>query len=192
MTPSDPTSATRHAPAEGVALTIVGIDTGLQRTGYAFIAEKTGGDELRLLEAGVIRLDPRAPLERRLAELADNLEQLLEAHQPAALACEALYSHYKHPRTAILMGHARGVVLALAGRRAMEVVNVPATQAKKIITGNGRAGKQQIQRAIAATLRLGRLPEPHDVADALAVALAGLRMRAAVEYVARDAAGVRS
>ena len=96
-------------------------------------------------------------------------------------------------RTALkYVATAAGVVLAIAGRRAMEVINVPATQAKKIITGNGRAGKQQIQRAIAATLRLERLPEPDDVADALAIALAGLRMRAAVEQVACAAAGARS
>lgn len=153
---------------------VLGIDPGLQRTGYALLSPH--GRDGRLVEAGVIRLNTRLRLEQRLLQLEQHLDELLEQTRPAALACEELYAHYKHPRTAILMGHARGVILALAARRGLRVTHVAATHVKKLLTGNGHAGKAQVQRAIAATLGLASLPEPHDVADAMAIALCGLRM----------------
>lgn len=158
---------------------IVGIDPGLQRTGYAILEGGRSDRDARLIEAGVVRITPRVPLEYRLIELESNLESLLETHRPRVLACEQLFAHYKHPRTAILMGHARGVVLALAARRSIGVVHVASTHAKRWLTGNGHATKAQVQRAVAATLRLPCIPEPHDVADAIAIALSGLRAREA-------------
>lgn len=158
---------------------VLGIDPGLLRTGYAVLSEDHGPQEARVLEAGVVRLARQLSLERRLAHLAESLETLVHTHQPVVLACEELYAHYRHPRTAILMAHARGVVLALAARCGLEVLPIAATQVKKVLTGSGRASKGQIQRAVAATLGLPTIPEPHDVADALAIALCGLRLRAA-------------
>lgn len=156
---------------------VLGIDPGLQRTGYAVLADDGRGGAL--LEAGLVRLNPRRPLEQRLAELAAGLADLLQTHAPSALACEALYSHYRHPRTAILMGHARGVILAEAARAAVDVLNLSATQVKKTLTGSGRATKSQVQRAVTRTLGLARPLAPYDVADAVAVALCGLvRLRA--------------
>ncbi|MBK8915479.1 MAG: crossover junction endodeoxyribonuclease RuvC [Phycisphaerales bacterium] len=158
---------------------VLGIDPGLLRTGYA-VLDRDSRCEARLVEAGVIRLAPRDPLERRLATLAEALEALIETHQPPLLVCEDLYAHYAHPRTAILMGHARGVILVTAARRGLAVLSVGATRVKKTLTGSGHASKAQIQRAIAGTLRLSRIPEPSDVADAIAVGLCGLRMSLAV------------
>lgn len=158
---------------------LLGIDPGLRRTGYAVLGVSAAGDRCRVIEAGVVRLEAGQAIEQRLAELDRSLAALLEAHRPDVLVCEQLYAHYKHPRTAILMAHARGVILALAARHGLSVISVGATQVKKYLTGSGRAGKCQIQRAIAATLRLPRLPQPHDVADALAVALCGWHVRAA-------------
>lgn len=149
---------------------VLGIDPGLQRTGYALL--RFGGPA-QLVEAGVIRLRRAAALEQRLIELEAALTGLLEQHRPAVLACEQLYAHYKHPRTAILMGHARGVILALAARRGLTIVSIAATHVKKLLTGRGHASKPQMQRAVALTLGLRTLPEPHDVADAIAIALAG-------------------
>jgi crossover junction endodeoxyribonuclease RuvC len=137
------------------------------------------GEDGRLIEAGVIKLPPRAALEDRLLELAENLEQVIAQHQPHVLACEQLYAHYKHPRTAILMGHARGVILALAARRRLGVLHIASTHVKRTLTGNGHAGKAQMQRAVAAALRLARLPEPHDVAVAIAIAVCGVRLSSA-------------
>jgi crossover junction endodeoxyribonuclease RuvC len=102
---------------------------------------------------------------------------LLQTHRPTLLACEELYAHYKHPRTAILMGHARGVILAAAARRGLQVVSIAATHVKKMLTGSGHAAKHQVQFAVAATLGLRQIPEPPDVADAIAIALCGLRLR---------------
>jgi crossover junction endodeoxyribonuclease RuvC len=87
------------------------------------------------------------------------------------MAVEQLYAHYDHPRTAILMAHARGVVFLAAGQRGLAVVSYNATRIKKTITGNGRATKDQVQRTIQRELGLAKLPEPPDVADALAAAL---------------------
>ncbi len=171
---------------------IIGIDPGLQRTGYAVMAPSDDHPDGRLIEAGVIRLDPKQPLEARLHRLDEHLAELIDLTHPTILACEELYSHYRHPRTAILMGHARGVILALAGRRALEVIHVAATHAKKMLTGNGHASKAQVQRAIAATLGLAAVPEPNDVADAMAIALCGLRMRAAAMRSPTETIGARA
>jgi crossover junction endodeoxyribonuclease RuvC len=87
------------------------------------------------------------------------------------MALEQLYSHYKRPRTAILMGHARGVICLAASLSTIPVKHYSATQIKKILTGNGRAPKSQMQDAVQRELNLATLPEPPDVADALAIAL---------------------
>jgi crossover junction endodeoxyribonuclease RuvC len=151
---------------------VLGIDPGLRRTGYAVLT-LDGGERGGLIEAGLVRLNEKRSLEDRLVELEDGLTQIMDTHRPAVLACEQLYAHYKHPRTAILMGHARGVILALAARRGLAIVPVAATHVKKYLTGRGHAGKSQVQRAVAATLGLLHMPEPHDVADAIAIALCG-------------------
>jgi crossover junction endodeoxyribonuclease RuvC len=87
------------------------------------------------------------------------------------MVVEQLYAHYAHPRTAILMAHARGAFFLAGGQRGIPVLSYPATRVKKTVTGSGRADKAQMQNAVARELGLAKLPEPHDVADALAVAL---------------------
>jgi crossover junction endodeoxyribonuclease RuvC len=87
------------------------------------------------------------------------------------MVVEQLFAHYEHPRTAILMGHARGVILLAAAKNDVPVVSYAASRVKKTITGHGRATKEQMQHAITRELKLPKLPEPHDVADALAIAL---------------------
>jgi crossover junction endodeoxyribonuclease RuvC len=84
---------------------------------------------------------------------------------------EKLYAHYNHPRTAILMAHARGVILLCAQQHGLSVVHLPSTEVKKAVTGHGHASKQQIQQAVASQLRLKHPPSPPDVADAIAIAL---------------------
>ena len=90
---------------------------------------------------------------------------------PTAVAIEELYSHYERPRTAILMGHARGAICLAAGRRKIPVQHYAATQVKKVLTGSGRAPKQQVQLAICREFSLSQAPEPVDVSDAMAIAL---------------------
>jgi len=148
---------------------ILGIDPGLQVCGYAAVDISAGSE--KLIEAGVIRTDESAGLASRLNQIADDIMSLLEKFGPKIVAVEELYSHYKHPKTAILMGHARGVILQMAAMKEAEVKSFAATRIKKSLTGNGRASKEQMQRSIQSTLSLSKLPEPPDVADAIAVAL---------------------
>jgi len=143
----------------------------LQRTGYAVLRlGRRGGAEI--LDAGVISSEARLDLADRLRQIAEGLDAVLDEHHPKLLAVEQLYSHYKHPRTAILMGHARGIALLAAAGRGIPIRHLSATAIKKALTGNGRASKAQIQRAVRVTLGLDALPEPSDVADAIAIALA--------------------
>jgi len=148
---------------------ILGVDPGLNITGYGVVELGEGGP--RLCEAGVIRGKTRGSLTRRLVEIHDGLAEVIAAFQPAAMALEELYSHYARPRTAILMGHARGVICLAAAQAGVPVVHYSATRIKKMLTGSGRAPKAQMQRAIQRELGLVELPEPPDVADALATAL---------------------
>jgi crossover junction endodeoxyribonuclease RuvC len=124
-----------------------------------------------LVDGGVIRLKVKTPIPDRLVELEQELDDLFAEHKPDACAVEQLYSNYEHPRTAILMGHARGVILLVARRRGVRIEEFAANRIKQSLTGHGHAGKAQMQRAIQAQWNLAEPPEPPDVADALAVAL---------------------
>ena len=148
---------------------ILGIDPGLQVCGYACV--EMDADKEKLIEAGVVSTDKSQPIEIKLNRIAEDTESLLENFKPDMVAVEELYSHYSHPKTAILMGHARGVILQRCAQAAIEVRSFSATRIKKSITGNGRASKEQMQRTIQTILSLPQIPEPHDVADAIAAAL---------------------
>ena len=146
---------------------ILGIDPGLHVTGYAVL--DTTGANIAIVDAGIIRTNRRQELAKRLAVLSKELAELLDEYKPDVLAVEELYSHYRFPRTGILMGHARGVILQAAAAAGMNVRAYSATRVKKSITGNGQAGKQQVQRAVKQHFGLSKLPRPADVADALAI-----------------------
>ena len=148
---------------------IIGIDPGLQLTGYGVIEWRPVRPAL--VDGGVIRLKVKTPIPDRLVELEQELDDLFAEHKPDICAVEQLYSNYDHPRTAILMGHARGVILLVARRRGVRIEEFAANRIKQSLTGHGHAGKAQMQRAIQAQWNLAEPPEPPDVADALAVAL---------------------
>jgi crossover junction endodeoxyribonuclease RuvC len=148
---------------------ILGIDPGLQVCGYACI-DSDGGRE-NLIEAGVFRTKENQPMEIRLNRIAEDIESVLKKFKPEVVAVEQLYSHYAHPVTAVLMGHARGVILQKCAESKVEVRSFSATRIKKSITGNGRAQKEQVQRAIQTYFGLSSMPEPADVADAIAAAV---------------------
>ena len=157
-----------HAPG----LRILCVDPGLQVTGYAVLEVRP--QRPYVCEAGVIRTaDERRTtnLAPRLLSLYDSLVEVIEQLKPQVAAVEQLFAHYNHPRTAILMAHARGVIFLAAAKHGLPLVSYAATRIKKTITGHGRATKEQMQHAIATELGLPKLPEPHDVADALAAAL---------------------
>jgi crossover junction endodeoxyribonuclease RuvC len=154
---------------------ILGVDPGLNTTGYGVIevTSTKGHGQFRLCEAGIIRSKAKASIETRLAEIHTGVTEVIELHHPDMMALEQLFSHYERVRTSILMGHARGVICLAAATAGVPVVHYEPTRVKKVLTGNGRAPKSQMQLAVKLQLGLPTVPEPDDVADALAIALCG-------------------
>ncbi len=151
---------------------ILGIDPGLRMTGYGLIEYRPlQPTQPHLLDGGVIRLKTNTSLADRLTELAAELNALLDESPPDICAVEQLYAHYKHPRTAILMGHARGVILQTAATRGIRIAEFAANRIKQSVTGHGHAPKAQMQRAVQVLFKLAEPPSPPDVADALAIAI---------------------
>ena len=147
---------------------ILGIDPGLNTTGYGVIDVSSG--RVRLLEAGVVRGRSK-DLAERVRAIHDGIREVIETFRPDTVAMEDLYNHYARPLAAIRMAHARGCICLATAQAGLVVTPYAATKIKKILTGNGHASKEQMQRAIQLELGLDKLPEPPDVADALAVAL---------------------
>jgi crossover junction endodeoxyribonuclease RuvC len=153
------------------AVRVIGIDPGLNITGYGIVECRSQG--VTLLEAGVIRL-PRSQgenLPARLESLFQELRQVMDEFRPKLMCLEEIYSHTAYPRTSILMGHARGVICLAARMARIPVVHFSAKRIKQSVTGNGNASKLQVQRAVQHFFSLARVPYPPDVADALAAAL---------------------
>jgi crossover junction endodeoxyribonuclease RuvC len=148
---------------------ILGIDPGLGTCGYAVIDIKNSDE--KLIEAGTVRTNDNLSLEKRLDQIAGDFKNILNKFKPDTVAVEQLYSHYAHPNTAVLMGHARGVILQKCAQAKIEVKSFSATKIKKAVTGNGRASKEQIQKSIQVLMKLPDLPAPADVADAMAAAV---------------------
>ena len=146
---------------------ILGIDPGLGTTGYGIIEDRT----FKLIEAGTIKTQANTPIQSRLKKIFDSLTEIIKEYEPDVLVLEKIYSHYKHPTTAILMGHARAAACLVSGIYDIRLVNYPPTKIKKTITGNGHASKQQVQRMVQSILKLKDPPEPVDVSDALAMAI---------------------
>jgi crossover junction endodeoxyribonuclease RuvC len=159
---------------------VLGIDPGTAATGYGVVARRN--DRILALDGGVIVTPPEAPLERRLADIHARLAELLAEHRPAAMAVESLYFG-RNVRTALAVGHARGVALLAAGQRRVPVFAYTPQQVKGAVCGSGRAEKDQVQRMVQALLSLPEPPRPDHAADALAVAIChanGAPLRAAV------------
>lgn len=149
---------------------ICGVDPGLQCTGYGVL--EVEGPRMRLVTTGVFRSSPEDALATRIQAIHDGMADLLRMTRPDCVALEALYSHYAHPATAILMGHVRGVILLAAAAGGVPVSEYSATHVKKAVSGRGHAGKSQVQRMMQMLLDLPTPPEPDDATDALAIAMA--------------------
>ncbi|MDA0834666.1 MAG: crossover junction endodeoxyribonuclease RuvC [Planctomycetota bacterium] len=147
----------------------MGIDPGLNCTGYAVLQKGTGGP--KLCEGGVIRSTRQQSLASRVHEITVGFREILEQYRPRSLAIEQVFVTPQFPKSALLMAHVRGSILMTAIDFQMTVTHYPATQIKRMLTGSGRASKSQMQHAVQRELQLPALPEPHDLADALAIAL---------------------
>ncbi len=148
---------------------ILGVDPGLVNTGYGVI--HTAGAANELVEAGVIRTSNSDPLELRILKIYQEITQVMAEFEPDAVAVEELYTHYNHPTTATLMGHARGVIFLAGAERKIDIVSYASTRLKKSLTGNGRAGKTQVQKMVQKLLGIAGDIQPDHVTDALAAAL---------------------
>ncbi|MEQ9408797.1 MAG: crossover junction endodeoxyribonuclease RuvC [Fuerstiella sp.] len=147
----------------------LGLDPGLNRTGYALLERRPGGPFL--VEGGILRSTQKQTLQHRVHEIARGLREVLQELKPDVVAIEQIFSHIKHPKSALLMAHARGAILLTLAESELPVVHYTPTQIKRLLTGSGRAPKEQIQHAVKTELKLDMIPEPNDVADASAIAL---------------------
>jgi crossover junction endodeoxyribonuclease RuvC len=150
----------------------MGVDPGLVATGFGVL--EAGAEGVTVRDAGVISTATGQALEARLNALHRAMHGIIEAQRPALLVVEDLYTEYKFPRTAILMGHARGVIYLAARQLGVGVLALAPSEVKRAMTGNGAAGKGQVQRAVQTVLGLRELPRPSHVADALGLAATGL------------------
>ncbi|MBK6848768.1 MAG: crossover junction endodeoxyribonuclease RuvC [Proteobacteria bacterium] len=165
---------------------ILGIDPGTRITGFAVIEQ--AGRRLTVCHSGTIRLQQQPDLSQRLAELDRRLQDVIEQQRPMVVAVEDIFTH-QNARSALVLGHARGVALAVAGRAELPVHAYAPATVKQAVAGHGRADKQQIQRMVQVLLALAVTPAA-DEADALAVAICHAMSRAVVRVVSPAATAV--
>lgn len=146
---------------------IVGVDPGTHVTGYGVIS--LNGSSYQAVDYGCICPPSRLRLSERYLILFNALESILDRYQPSALAVEAQYVG-KNVQSALKLGQARGMAIIAAKRRGIPVYEYSPTSVKKAV-GTGKASKSQVQELVKMLLGLHVLPEPHDAADALAIAL---------------------
>lgn len=148
---------------------ILGIDPGIAIMGYGIL--ETKGNRIKVLENGVVTTSSKIRIPERLKHLYDNLNQIIEEFKPDEFAIEELFFN-QNVKTAITVGHARGVQVLCAQNNNLPIYEYTPLQIKQAITGFGRATKKQMQETVTMLLNLSELPKPDDAADALAVALA--------------------
>jgi crossover junction endodeoxyribonuclease RuvC len=153
---------------DGAPTVVLGIDPGVSRCGYGVV--RRDGGEFRAVAYGVIRTPPHEELPTRLATLLRELDALMVEFPPVAVAVERVLFQV-NTRTAMSVGQASGLALALAGRAGVPVAHYSPNEVKLAVAGDGNAGKDEVQTMVTRLLRLAEIPEPPDAADALALAL---------------------
>lgn len=149
-------------------LIILGVDPGSYTTGYGIIEVTQSG--LIPLDFGCIQPPKNAKIHQRCLVIFESIDELIRKFQPNSVIVETQFV-YKNVRTALILGMVKGAVMIAAAKQAIEVAEYSPTQAKIAVSGNGHATKSQVQHMIQYLLGLSQIPEPHDVADALALAL---------------------
>jgi crossover junction endodeoxyribonuclease RuvC len=147
---------------------ILGIDCGAERTGYGVI--ETDGSTHTLVAAGIVRTNPKDPLEIRLAWIARGLREVIVSNAPSAAAVEQVF-HAVNVKTALKLAHVRGVALLTIAEAGIEFGEYSPLEIKNSVVGYGRAGKSQVQLMVGSLLRLAAPPESEDACDALAIAI---------------------
>jgi len=147
---------------------ILGIDPGFAITGYGIV--KYEGNKFSAVDYGAITTASTMELPKRLLHLHDSLEKLICQYKPDAIAIEELFFN-KNIKTALTVGHGRGVAVLTAAESGVEVFEYTPLQVKQSVVGYGRAEKGQVQQMVKIILNLPQVPKPDDVADALAIAI---------------------
>jgi crossover junction endodeoxyribonuclease RuvC len=157
---------------------VLGIDCGSEVTGYG-VVEQLSGDRLHCLAAGAIQLSSREPLPARLVQVFQELSEVMARHQPDAVAIEDVF-YAANVKSALKLGHVRGVAMLAAATANVTVAEYAPLAVKSAVVGYGRAEKSQVQAMVAHLLHLKKIPEPADVADALAIAICHLHTAATI------------
>lgn len=151
---------------------MLGVDPGTAILGYGVVTAGATGPA-RLLECGVVRTRAADALPVRLGEIFEGLSEIFARHQPDAVAVEGLF-HGRNARSALILGHARGVVLLAAHRAGLTVAEIAPSEVKRAVTGTGAATKHQVAAMVMRLLRLAAPPAPADAADGVAIGLTHL------------------
>ena len=171
---------------------IFGIDPGSERTGYGCI--DTDGSRSRVVICGAITVPARIPFPDKLTRIYDELSSLLARHRPACVAIEDVF-YARNARSALRLGQVKGVAMLAASKAGLEVTEYAPAEVKRAVVGYGRADKRQVQQMIARLLGLAEAPSPHDVSDALAIAVCHAHTASSPQAAARSVGhgvGVRS
>lgn len=163
---------------------IFGIDPGSERTGYGCV--ETEGSRHRIVTSGAIRTSPSASFPEKLLKIHTGLASLLSECRPDCVAIENLFTSV-NARSALKLGHARGVAMLAAVEAGLPVFEYTPTEVKRAVVGYGRAEKQQVQQMVKLILGLATLPTPFDASDALAIAICHSNSMAPAGVSAPDA-----
>src|SRR3954454_11111999 len=147
---------------------IFGIDPGSERTGYGCV--ETDGRRHRLIVCGALTAPASATFPERLHVIHSGLVTLLADCRPDCVAIENIF-HAKNVRSALRLGHARGVALLAASAAGVPIAEYTPAEIKRAVVGFGRAEKPQVGQMVRLLLGLDTVPSPHDAADAIAVAI---------------------
>jgi len=153
---------------------ILGIDPGLIATGYGVVDIRDGG--VKILEAGTIEPNVKDPFEQRIFKIHLHMTTIIKTHQPDVVVLEKLYAHYKHPATAAVLGHVRGVICLSVAQEKTKLVEQSVKRIRKALTGNGNATKIQAQEFVKRILNIKSPSFKLDASDALALALGQAHM----------------
>jgi len=175
--------------SSGSAIVVLGVDPGIAITGYGVVRQHQ--DTLESMTYGVITTPAGWPLPRRLQHLYRELSALTEAYHPAEASVEELF-FARNARTALSVGHARGVILLALADAGLPTYEYTPLQVKQAVTGYGRASKEQMQEMVRLLLQLEKTPQPDDAADALAMAICHAHSLSTAERMARMDASMGS
>ena len=148
---------------------VLGIDPGTAVTGFGVVERECDG-RVSLIECGVIRTAASRPLPVRIRHIYEGVVELIDRHRPSAVSVEEVF-HGKNSRTALTLGHTRGVILLAASLNDLPISEYTAVEIKKAVVGSGRASKEQVGFMVQQQLRLRTAPTPSDAADGVAAAL---------------------